>query len=35
MRGFYIDQPCAVMIVVIVAVTAIDLTSARLRKLLI
>jgi phosphonate transport system permease protein len=34
-RGFYFDQTCAVMIMVIVTVSLIDLASARLRKLII
>jgi len=34
-RGFYFDQTCAVILMLILAVTAIDMLSARLRKLII
>jgi phosphonate transport system permease protein len=34
-RGFYFAETCAVMMIVIVTVTAIDVTSAQLRKLFI
>jgi phosphonate transport system permease protein len=34
-RGFEYAQTCAVMLIIIVFVTAIDLASARIRKLFI
>jgi phosphonate transport system permease protein len=34
-RGFQYAETCAVMIIIIVTVTAIDLVSARIRKILI
>lgn len=34
-RGFYFAETCAVMIIVVVTVTVIDLASARLRKIFI
>jgi len=34
-RGFQYAETCAVMIIIIVSVTAIDLVSARIRKILI
>ena len=34
-RGFYFDQTCAVMLMVIVTVSAIDIVSARIRKAII
>jgi phosphonate transport system permease protein len=34
-RGFQYAQTCAVMIIIIIAVTAIDVISAKIRKFLI
>jgi len=34
-RGFYFAQTCAIMILIIISVTAIDLVSQRLRKLFV
>jgi phosphonate transport system permease protein len=34
-RGFYYAQTCAIMIIIIISVTAIDLVSQRLRKLFV
>ncbi|MBM9532172.1 phosphonate ABC transporter, permease protein PhnE, partial [Desulfoprunum benzoelyticum] len=34
-RGFYFAQTCAIMILIIISVTVIDLVSQRLRKLFV
>ena len=34
-RGFYFAQTCAIMILIIISVTLIDLVSQRLRKLFV
>ena len=34
-RGFKYDQTCAVMIIIVLSVSLIDLVSARIRKLLV
>jgi phosphonate transport system permease protein len=34
-RGFQYAQTCAVMIIIVVSVSLIDLVSARVRKLLV
>lgn len=34
-RGFQYAQTCAVMVIIIVSVTVIDLVSARIRKVLV